>query len=140
MHYINVRNRRSAIAPLLLCFGLALALATVPATAQEPQEQQAPPAPNFTDEQMTAFAMAYLEVTAIQQDVQSRLANAATPEEAQKLQANANDQIGRALDHHGWTVEQYNEGMLAVQNHEDFRQRLIAAVNQVQQQQDGGDE
>lgn len=114
---------------------VALALVAVPAVAQGVQQQQreVPPPPDLSDERLDVVAEAFLEVSELQRDLQQRLENAATPEEAQKLQAEANDEILAALDDHGVPVEEYTDVMNATQNHTSFRERFMAAVSRAQE-------
>lgn len=126
---------------LVAALPVALALVAVPAVAQGVQQQQqreVPPPPDLSDERLDVVAEAFLEVSELQRDLQQRLENAATPEEAQKLQAEANDEILAALEDHGVPAEEYTEVMNATQNHTSFRERFIAAVDRAQE--DGPDD
>ncbi|MFP3939828.1 MAG: DUF4168 domain-containing protein [Thermoanaerobaculia bacterium] len=114
---------------------VALALVAAPAFAQGVQQQQGevPPPPDLSDERLEEVAEAFLEVSELQRDLQQRLENTDSPEEAQKLQAEANDEILAALDDHGVPVEEYTDVMNATQNHTSFRERFMAAVDKVQE-------
>lgn len=121
---------------LTLGLALALALVAVPVIAQEGfQEQQGevPPPPDISDERLDVVAGAFLEVSEVQRDLQGRLEETATPEEAQKLQAEANDEILQTLEDHEVPVEEYTDVMNATQNHTSFRERFIAAVDRAQE-------
>lgn len=120
---------------------IALALVAVPAVAQGVQQQQqreVPPPPDLSDERLDVVAEAFLEVSEVQRDLQQQLENAATPEEAQKLQAEANDEILATLDEHEVPVEEYADVMNATQNHTSFRERFMAAVERAQEEDSSG--
>lgn len=121
---------------LLKFFSLALTLAltATPLVAQQqaPAEQEVPPPPEISDERLEEVAEAFLEVSEVQRDVQERLEQAPAPEEAQRIQAEGNDQILATLEQHEVPVDEYTEVMTATQNHTSFRERFLDALNRVQ--------
>lgn len=135
-----MRNRTPS--PTLLIFTLAfvLAVSLSPAAAQDAQESTA--VDELSREEVETLAAAFLEVSAIQYELQSRLEQAATPEEAQSLQRLANDQVLAALEEHGVSAEEYTAAMNATQDNVEFRDRFMDAVDRIQSEgpEDDGDE
>lgn len=131
-----MQNRK--ILCLAAALPLALALAAAPAVAQEAQEgfqqqqREVPPPPDLSDERLEVVAKASVDVSEVQRELQGRLEQAATPEEAQELQAEANEEILQTLEAHEVSVDEYTEVMNATQNHASFRERFLAAVDRVQ--------
>lgn len=128
--------RRSTL--VVITLSCVLGLAVGPAWAQD--EEESSPVDELNRQEVETLAAAFLEVNAIQQDLQARLEQAENPDEARSLQQLANDQILAALDDHGVTPEEYTEAMNATQENTEFRERFIAAVNRVQgEEPEGGD-
>lgn len=117
-----------------LAMPVALALVAVPLVAQGQQQREVPPPPDLSEERMEVMAKVFLDVNALQQALEQRLENAATPDEARKLQAEANDEILAALEDREVTVEEYAEAMNATQAHTSFRERFLAALERVQEE------
>lgn len=123
------------ISRLALALPVVLALVAAPAVAQgQPQQQEVPPPPALSDERLEEVVEAFVMVSEVQQDLQRQLENAGTPDEAQRLQAEANDEILAALDDREISVEEYGEVMNATQNHMSFRERFMAALERVQEE------
>lgn len=140
-----MRNR--ALTPALLAVVLAcvLAVALAPtAAAQTDHEgtEESTAVDELSREQVETLAAAFLEVSAIQTELQARLEQAATPEEAQSLQRLANDQILAALEEHGVSTDEYTAAMNATQDNLEFRERFIEAVDRIQEEgaEDGSEE
>lgn len=117
-----------------LAMPVALALVAVPLVAQGQQQREVPPPPDLSEERMEVMAKVFLDVSALQQALEQRLENAATPDEARKLQAEANEDILAALEDREVTVEEYGEAMNATQAHTSFRERFLAALERVQEE------
>lgn len=117
-----------------LAMPVALALVAVPLIAQSQQQREVPPPPDLSEERMEVMAKAFLDVSALQQALEQRLESAATPDEARKLQAEANDEILATLEDREVTVEEYAEAMNATQSHRSFRERFLAALERVQEE------
>lgn len=140
MRRFHTTSRRPAIATLALCLTLSLTALPTGARGQSQEAQEEPPpAPSLTDEEMESLAKAYLDVTSIHQEAQGRIAAASSPEEAQQIQSEINQEFIQLLESHGWSPEEYNDAMEAVQNHDGFRERLISVLERIQKELNEGD-
>ena len=96
---------------------------------QDPQQQQQQQPPeqepiDVSDEQLDQFVEAQEAIMGIQEDFSARLENVEDPEEAQAIQAEANDEMTAAVEETGMSIEEYNEIAMAIQTDEELRNRL----------------
>lgn len=97
---------------LSLLFGL-IGLACAPAvfaqlTQQPPVSQSAP---SYSDSELKSFAVAVLEVQRINDNYMQKLESIKSPEEQQQLRQTASQEMVRAVEKEGMSVEKYNEIM-----------------------------
>jgi len=115
---------RKRMTRLMTLPALALALALAAPTGAEAQAADTP-----DHEELVQFTEAFLEVTEIRQDMEAQVAQAQSPEEANALQQEANDQMVAALDDHGMTTERYSEIVNLINQDEavrdDFEELLV---------------
>ncbi len=94
---------------------LAVALLAVvaPSEAQVPQEQERPqheePAHEISEEELEEFAEVYIEVDAVRENLEEQVAEAQTPQEAEQMQATADQAALQIVEEHGMTVERYTD-------------------------------
>lgn len=101
-------------------FLLLASVAAVPAlssqgvdeTAQEVQLAQA----GFSEDQLEAFAVASLEVQAVNEKWMTRIAEAESAEKGQELREQAIEEMTGAVRNEGLTVEEYNRIYDAAEN------------------------
>ncbi len=87
----------------------------------------------FSDEEVMAFAAAYPEVTAIQQDYQSRIEHA---DDAERQQLNAESRVKseETMAEHGISPEEYNAIAIQMRDDDELRGRVQSAMRQMEQQ------
>ncbi|HVS01688.1 MAG TPA: DUF4168 domain-containing protein [Thermoanaerobaculia bacterium] len=137
--------------PTLLIAALALAPLAAAATAQDdpaPAESEEAEAVRpaagvdvaaMTDAELEAVANAYLLVVEITSELQAEVEAAATPEEAQALRDDANEEVLAALAENGVRSDQYTAVLRATQQDEAFRDRFAGIVEGVRGEEgDGG--
>lgn len=122
---------------MMAAFTMVAALgfgATAEAQAQEPQVPQVPQQEEIevTTELLERFVTVYPAVMEIAQAAQTQLATAESPEDAQAIQAQAQEQIATTLDEADFTVAEY-EAVVAVLNEDEelrneFQSLLEAAL------------
>lgn len=127
--------RRYTIATVA-AFGLSLpaagfALAQETAPAQPETQIQQPAAQDFSDETLRSFAVAFLEVDQINKEYTPRLQAAQTPEEQQKLQEEASQEMVNAVQNsEGITVQEYTSIMQAAQADPDLAKKLTDYIGE----------
>ena len=94
---------RKALAPSIALAAL-LAFAAPPAVAQQ---QPAAPSETLSEEQLTAFADAALDVQQVRAEFDGQMQAAESPEEAARLQQEAQEEATAAVESRGLTAGQY---------------------------------
>lgn len=94
---------RKALAPTTVLAAL-LAFAAPPAVAQE---QPALPVETLSEQQITAFVDAALDVQRVRAEVDSQMQAVESPEEAARLQQEAQEQATEAVESRGLTAGEY---------------------------------
>ncbi len=116
------KNHRLTLAVVAVC---AMAL---PAMAQD-----------TSDAKLEAVASSYLDVMDIQQEYGPKIEAAETAEEARAVQQEASEKIVQAIeDRENVTVDEYNQIMSEIQENEQLRDRLIAAIDRVDAERSDG--
>lgn len=124
-------NLKTRISYAALAAGIALGPAlAVTASAQEAQPAvPAIEAPGFTEEKLRSFAVAYLQVDAINNNYLPQVEAAATPEEQQQLREEAAQQMVDAVEQSdGITPAEYGEIIQAAQSDAELAQQLSAII------------
>lgn len=129
---------RIMVISLILIFGLAgVSMAQEQQQQQQPYtppEQQYSPAPtNFTDDELQKAGKAYVSIMDIREEIQQELTDATDPNEAQKIQMKANEEILKKIEQHGLEVDRYNEIISEAQRNEEVRTELLEIINEIQQ-------
>ncbi|HET7595353.1 MAG TPA: DUF4168 domain-containing protein [Burkholderiales bacterium] len=131
-------NPRSRFLMMSLCAALAAAWAsaaaaqtTAPATPRPaPQVQQ--PAPNYSEDELKTFAVAALEVLRINDLYLPKLKMAATPEEQQQVEKTATDEMVKAVQKQGLTVDKYKEIMTHAEANPEIADRVMKHMKAAQ--------
>lgn len=118
--------------PAAIAFAFALVFSvTSIASAQQAPHQQVEMR-DVSSQEIRQVSEAYVEISAIQQEYQAKLGNVQDPEEAQRLQQQANEEMTQVVVDSGMEVDAYNEIMLMAQMNEELRDRILEKVGQLQ--------
>lgn len=131
-------NPRSRFLMMSLCAALAAAWAsaaaaqtTAPGTPRPaPQVQQ--PAPSYSEDELKTFAVAALEVLRINDLYLPKLKMAATPEEQQQVEKTATDEMVKAVQKQGLTVDKYKEIMTHAEANPEIADRVMKHMKAAQ--------
>jgi len=93
--------------------------------AQTSQAQS--PSPTISDEKIDAAAAAIGHVTSIQQTYERKI-SAAPPSDKQRLTAEANNALQKAVTDQGLSVDEYNSIIRTAQNDPAVRQKLTQRI------------
>lgn len=124
-----------------LAFGLGAALGTAGAqeAAPSPTPQTETPvspapaaeAPQADDAKLKSFAVAFLEVAKVTQSYQPQIAAAGTPEDQQRLRAEAGEKMVEAVTYtQGITLDEYNTIIQAAQADPDLAQKINGHISE----------
>ncbi|MDW5378319.1 DUF4168 domain-containing protein [Halomonas sp. HP20-15] len=118
---------------------LTAGMVSAPAMAQETQQasgenaaqqQAAPTAQDFTDEQLQQFADASQEIAAISQDYTQRLQKAEDQSKQQQIRKEANEKMVAVVEDSGLTVETFNAIGQAVQQDPELMKKVQGMAGQ----------
>lgn len=89
----------------------------------QPPPQQGQPT-DFSDEELSAFADAQIEVREISQKYQSKLSNAEGPEETNKIRNQANQEMAAAVNNAGLDPATFNAISQAARNDRELASKI----------------
>jgi hypothetical protein len=101
------RTRYSFILCAILSSLVAAMLAATSPQAIAQDQQMAPP--DFSQEQIEAFAGAAIEVQRVKTEFDAQAAQAANPEEVARLQQQAQAEASKAVEDSGLSVDEYTQ-------------------------------
>jgi hypothetical protein len=114
---------------------LVLATAWVPAANAQANPQAGSPAPGLsepsaaiTDQKLDAAAAALERVVSLQQEYRERLAGASGADEQERLIAEANNKLTKAVTDQGLSIEEYTSIMQVARNDPEIRGKIIQRI------------
>ncbi len=121
----------------------ALLLGTAsPAMAQDPAPAPAPEQAHemeeVTSDELERFARSYLEISQVGQQMEQRLASVQDPNEAQEIQAEAQEQIVVALGENDLTPERYQEVGAMINADPELQEELVEILEELQEEDPQG--
>lgn len=133
-------RKTSIAAAIALMMGMGLGTASAQSfggqEAAPPAEGAAPPAAGeapmqgestqlgLTDQTVDTFVDAFVEVQKVRTEITAEMDGASDPEEAQAMQAEAQERMIEAVEGAGMSVEEYNEVAMALQNDPERMQEV----------------
>jgi hypothetical protein len=102
------------------------------ARAQEVPQQLSNPAGNISDEELRAFARAYMELQEIRLRYEPTLKGAQDPKEIEKIQRETISRVEETLQKQGLNVESYNRILVAVNGDEQLRKKTLKLIEEEQ--------
>ncbi len=121
-------SRTTTITGLSIICLLTLALLPATGWSQGYGFEQQPAQVEVTDHEVEAFAEAQNEVGQIQQDYQTRIADAADPEAQQAIVEEANEKMVDAVQECGLSVERYNTILNSAHADPELQARISQAA------------
>ena len=123
--------RSFALAAMAGAIGLFTA---AEAQAQQPTQQQQIEVDEAT---LETFVKAYIEVREIGQELEPKIQNASSNEEAQQLQQQARERMQAAVQEQDMTVQRYTRIATALNADAELRQRFTEKLQELQSEQGG---
>ena len=116
---------------------LGLLLASTLILAQQPTEPQPAPAyppvnHDLSADQLNSFADAYVEIMEIQQTYGAQLEGTEPPDEAQRIQEEANQKMLTAIEEQGLDLQEYTLIVNAVDSDPELREQVIGMITERQ--------
>lgn len=103
-----------------------------PAAPADISTPQHPAAAQTTvnDNELRAFAKAYVDYHKIRQIYEPQVRKAETPKEKDKIQKEGNAKVKQALEKQGFTAQSYNRLFAAVNGNETLRHKALKLIDQ----------
>ena len=126
-----------SLAAAILTAGCYLSVPTVNVLAQSPPSdpstsapQSAPstPAPHVSDQKLDAAAAALQRVVSLQKDYRQRIAEAEAPTEKERLVAEANTELTKAVNEQGLSVEEYSSILDVARDDPEVRGKILQRI------------
>lgn len=112
----------------------AFALVVLPGAVQA-QDQELPDPPD--GEELVDFVHAYIDVQEIQMEMEQALTTVQDPEEANRIQQEANEAMAGAVEDNDLTVERYSEIVMVLNTDEEVRQEFTELYEEILEERDG---
>jgi regulator of protease activity HflC (stomatin/prohibitin superfamily) len=117
-----------SLAAAILTAGCYLSTATVNVLAQSPQPGPSTSAPDLSDQKLSATAAAMERVASLQRNYRQRIAEAEAPAEKERIVAEANNELTKAVTEQGLSVEEYTSILDAARDNPEIRDKLIRHI------------
>lgn len=100
-----------------------------------------PPAPqpqmevttDFTDEELDAFAQAYIDIEAVQMRYQNEYGTIEDPTQAQQVQEQFQTEVFAILDESAIDAQRYEQVIMATQADQEFAQNVLMRIEMLRQ-------
>ena len=119
---------RRSVAGAVLTAGCYLCIPTVQVVAQSPPPGPSTSAPDLSDQKLSAVAAALERVASLQMDYGQRIAQAEAPAEKERIVAEANNELTKAVTEQGLSVEEYASILDLAQANPEIRGKIIQRI------------
>jgi hypothetical protein len=111
------------------CLFVPAASAQTP-PASSPSPDRSDPSPIIPDQKLDAAATALQQVAGLKQDYQQRVDSATSEPDKQRIVAEANSALTKAVTDQGLSVEEYTAIMVIAQNDPQVREKILQRMPQ----------
>lgn len=137
-----MRMFTQSLAAAVLAAGCYLSIATVNVLAQSPAPEpstpapgpstSAPrpstPAPDLSDQKLGAVAAALQRVASLQKDYRQRIDETQAPDEKERIVAEANNELTKAVTEQGLSVEEYASILDVARDDPEVRSKILEHI------------
>jgi hypothetical protein len=116
---------------MTLCAAMSIAVAPLTFAQGTPSEILRS-GPSYSDVELKSFAVAALEVQRINDTYLPKLKTASTPEEQKQVEKIATDEMVKAVEKEGMSVDKYKEIMNHAQSNPEIADRVMKHIKSVQ--------
>jgi ABC-type Fe3+-hydroxamate transport system substrate-binding protein len=117
-----------SLAAAILATGCYLAIPTAGVLAQSPPTGPSTSAPDLTDQKLSAAAVALERVVSLQNDYRQRIAEAQAPAEKDRIVAEANNELTKAVTEQGLSVEEYASILNVARDDPEVRGKILQRI------------
>jgi hypothetical protein len=120
---------RRSFAAAVLTAGCYLCIPTVHVLAQSPPPGPSTSAPELSDQKLSAVAAALERVASLQQDYRQRIAEAEAQAEKERIVAEANNELTKAVTEQGLSVEEYTSILSVARDDAEIRGKILQHIH-----------
>jgi hypothetical protein len=124
----KMRLFKRSLAAAILTAGACLCTPAVDALAQSLPAGPSAAAPDLSDQKLNATAAALERVVNLQKDYRQRVAQAEAPAEKERIVAEANNELAKAITEQGISVEEYTSILDAARGDPDIRGKILQRI------------
>jgi hypothetical protein len=117
-----------SLAAAIAIAGCYLSISAVNVVAQSPAPAPSTSAPDLSDQKLSAAAAALERVVSLQNDYRQRIAEADAPTEKERLVAEANDELKKAVTEQGLSVEEYSSILDVARDNPEVRGKILQRI------------
>jgi hypothetical protein len=117
-----------SVAAAILAAGCYLSIPTVNVLAQTPPGPSTS-APDLSDQKLSAVAAALERVASLQQDYRQRIAETEAPADKERIVAEANVELTKAVTEQGLSVEEYTSILNVAQDDPEIRGKILQHIH-----------
>ena len=123
-----MRLFKRSLAAAILTAGTWLCIPAVDAFAQSPPTGPSASAPDLSDQKLNATAAALERVVGLQKDYRQRVAEAEAPADKERIVAEANNELAKAITEQGISVEEYTSILDAARGDAEIRGKILQRI------------
>jgi Domain of unknown function (DUF4168) len=117
-----------SLAAAIAIAGCYLSIPAANVVAQSPAPDPSTSAPDLSDQKLSAAAVALERVVSLQNDYRQRIAQAEAPAEKERLVAEANDELKKAVTEQGLSVEEYSSILDVARDNPEVRGKILQRI------------
>ena len=117
-----------SVAAAILTAGCCLSVPMANVLAQAPSQGPSISARDLSDQKLNAVATALERVASLRNDYQQRISEAEAPAEKERIVAEANKELTKAVTEQGLSVEEYTSILDAARDNPEVRDKLIQRI------------
>jgi hypothetical protein len=116
------------VAAAIASAGCYLSIPAVNVLAQSPPSGPSTSAPDLSDQKLSAAAAALERVVGLQNDYRQRIAEAEAPADKERLVAEANNELAKAVTEQGLSVEEYSSILDGARDDPEIRGKILQRI------------
>jgi hypothetical protein len=116
------------VAAAIASAGCYLSIPAVNVLAQSPPSGPSTSAPDLSDQKLSAAAAALERVVGLQNDYRQRIAEAEAPADKERLVAEANNELAKAVTEQGLSVEEYSSILDVARDDPEIRGKILQRI------------
>ena len=117
-----------SLAAAIVTAGCYFSIPTANLLAQSPPSSPSTSAPDLSDQKLSATAAALERVVSLQKDYRQRIAEADAPAEKERIVAEANNELTKAVTEQGLSVEEYSSILGVARDDPEIRGKILQRI------------